>query len=384
MTALFRPSRFSRSAVALWSLSILFSSAAAAFPGRAISVGENLSGSFVLDVRDICRVYTQGNQRVTQYCDHPYVCDLAANKCKPGPELQRQIDEERRQREAELRRLREQQARLQAEYEARVREVQRQHRAGMQARSGTVDNRVASGCATIRYFDQVSCVNVTGLRANTQVSDPRSIPGYQPVRAPGVQPQQRAQPQQAMRPSPSLRNTLRFQNLVGPMVEAMRTLPRSDPGRQEAERVLEAATRAYNDVGADTRAVLERLNRNYPERQQPNENSSGPQVLILNPVRQDAAERSAPPEPEAPPRPRVSQRDEALCSFLLSQEQGSAERLGVQAPDYCNAYARSIGHVRPDTDPRWLPWALEDKTEVNRFVQEAVDYGLLPPGGSDE
>lgn len=53
------------------------------------------TSTLVIEVRDDCRSYNQGNMTVTEYCRDGYVCDDETGKCKAGPELQRDIDEQR-------------------------------------------------------------------------------------------------------------------------------------------------------------------------------------------------------------------------------------------------------------------------------------------------
>src|SRR5690606_12068589 len=51
--------------------------------------------------RVVCRVYTEGNQRVTEFCNEGYLCDLEARKCRPGPEARRELEAEKARRMAE-------------------------------------------------------------------------------------------------------------------------------------------------------------------------------------------------------------------------------------------------------------------------------------------
>ena len=55
----------------------------------------------VLPVRDVCSRERKGSTVTTFYCDDGMVCD-GEKKCKPGPELQRKLDAERRQAEERL------------------------------------------------------------------------------------------------------------------------------------------------------------------------------------------------------------------------------------------------------------------------------------------
>lgn len=47
----------------------------------------------VAKAKVVCRVFDEGTRRITQYCEDGYECDLAAQKCRPGPELRRQMQE---------------------------------------------------------------------------------------------------------------------------------------------------------------------------------------------------------------------------------------------------------------------------------------------------
>lgn len=74
--------------------------------GSSMAFGRNApplsAPSLVTNAKVVCRVYDEGNRRVTQYCEDGYECDLAAQKCRPGPELRRQMEEKAEQERREL------------------------------------------------------------------------------------------------------------------------------------------------------------------------------------------------------------------------------------------------------------------------------------------
>jgi hypothetical protein len=59
--------------------------------------------SLIVQARVVCRVYREGNQRITKYCEDGYLCS-PNDKCSPGPEMRRKAEAERARRLAEIRR----------------------------------------------------------------------------------------------------------------------------------------------------------------------------------------------------------------------------------------------------------------------------------------
>ena len=69
----------------------VFSSCAGAGPLLVPRLDRSAGEMFapLIKARVICRIYTQGRQRITEYCQDGYTCD--DTKCLPGPEIRRQI-----------------------------------------------------------------------------------------------------------------------------------------------------------------------------------------------------------------------------------------------------------------------------------------------------
>ena len=83
-----------------------------------------------------------------------------------------------------------------------------------------------------------------------------------------------------------------------------------------------------------------------------------------------------PPVVDNPPA-QVSANDEALCSYLMTLEEGDANKLGVPVPDYCEPYLRSIGRAPRDPDardPRQILFDLEDRVQI---IQMKAEYEAL-------
>ncbi len=143
--------------------------------------GGTLSGwSLVTKARVVCRVYTEGNRRITRYCEDGYEC-LPDDKCGPGPEMRRQMEREneerRRAADEQIRRLREMQERVQAAANRARREAQKaDRRAAEQRRYSSADN---SKIVPSPRYDMGRYSPGWGRPAPGRNSDPRNIPSPQ-------------------------------------------------------------------------------------------------------------------------------------------------------------------------------------------------------------
>ena len=333
----------------------------------------------IIEVRDICRVHTEGNRRITEYCDDPYVCDLAHAKCKPGPELQRQLDEKRRQAEEAQRRVLEQQRQM----EAQVRELRARQRAQAALYQGASNvlamaNRAGS-CSTITSRDG----GPVGGGARTPCQAPRKLSdNVYPMnqRAPV---QYRPRPNPAASSSTSLRNKLRFALMARNVINAIAQLQQHDPTRQNAQDALTEAAHKFGLRDVDAAKIIQDVAVNLTEPDPPQPPSGQDPTQAASPSAPRSAAETPTAEPAEPPRPVVSAKDEALCSYLMTLEEGDANRLGVPVPDYCEPYLRSIGRTPKDPnapDPRTVKFSLEDDVAAwdmrdEYLKQYAPDFG---------
>jgi hypothetical protein len=98
------PSHIALASIISLALPVEYSRAAPPNPHLTLSERAALAGmSLVSKARVVCRVYTEGNRRITKYCQDGYLC-VPNDKCSPGPEIRRKIEAERQRRLAELKR----------------------------------------------------------------------------------------------------------------------------------------------------------------------------------------------------------------------------------------------------------------------------------------
>ncbi|MCL6708882.1 hypothetical protein M8R20_17980 [Pseudomonas sp. R2.Fl] len=344
----------------------------AAGPASALPLFAPVSGPGlpVIQVRDVCRVTRQGDTETTHYCDGGYVCDdQNPGMCKPGPELQRQLDEERRKAEEEL-----------MEAERKLAEQLREIRAN--ERAGRVFNGVPTNPSR-----PANCSGISGLGGGGSgaggpgCAPPTRLSDYVYDLGQGAPPRYRPQIRRpAQQPTPvrtSVRDSIHFNALATQMAAAIAALQPHDPARLQLEGLLSDTAGKYRKRGVDTDTVLHRLAVEQPHSDPTS--SSAEADAASAPEPSDAVDQSstdaapagqAPAEPAAP---AVSAKDEALCSYLLTFEEGDANRLGVQVPDYCEPYLRSIGRAPRDPearDPRQILFDLEDKVLIIQMKRE--------------
>lgn len=356
-----------------------FALAQAPSPALALPLFTPLRGPGlpVIEVRDICSVTTRGNTETTKYCDDGYVCDRQKpGMCKPGPALQRQLDEELRKAEEELRKA-------ERELAAQLREIRADERRGRVFNGvGTNPTRPAncSGISGLKGGGSGAggshCVSPTRLSDTVYDLGQGAPPRYRPeVRRPP--------PPQTPRYS-NTGDSIRFNVLAMQMAGAIAALQPHDPARLNLEGLLSETAEQYKKRGVDTDGVLHRLAEKRPARPpitQPDAPAGSDRSQPGNSVSADSAPAAQPAaEPAAPV---VSAKDEALCSYLMTFEEGDANRLGVAVPDYCEPYLRSIGRAPRDPgapDPRQVLFDLEDQWQIIQMKREyetvfAPDFG---------
>ena len=332
----------------------------------------------LVKVYEVCSVRREGDKRVTRYCDGGYVCDRQnPGKCKPGPELQRKLDEEERKAEEEYQQR-------QREIDAQLRELRSRQRAlggPFRGANQAANSGRAGNCSTISSSKwsggggrSAACQQPIRLSENVYDIGRRTPPShYRPAPQP---PQRLAQANRAY-------SSLRFALLATNMMQAMARLQPKDPARQDMERLLQATAQEYGKRGFDTGKTLQDIAQRLPNAATPTAEPAPEQAQAApqaSPAPAAAAEPAPSPQPD---RPVVSAKDEVLCSYLLTFEEGDANTLGVPVPDYCAPYLRSIGREPKDPnapDPRRIGFSVEDRYQINQMKAEyealfAPDFG---------
>ena len=121
----------------------VFSSCAAAGPLLVPRLDRSAGEMFapLIEARVICRIYSQGRQRITEFCQDGYTC--GDSKCLPGPEIRRQIEVEKARR---LDALKKQQAALERAAK-QLQELSQQARRDARRAEAAASSAPASGGA---------------------------------------------------------------------------------------------------------------------------------------------------------------------------------------------------------------------------------------------
>jgi len=371
-------SDFEGSAYFRWCFALAFVFAGALVqmrPGFALPLPrtELAPPSMLLLVRDICDVRREGNREITRYCDDGYVCDRQQpGMCKPGPELQRQLEAERRRLEEEL-------AQAQRELDAELRRLRADRRAMgpvFRTHGRPVDTSRAGNCSTISSRNWsgggAPCQQPRRLSQNVYDLSRGAAPAYRPV--------VRRPPPQRLRPMLDAQvSAHNFGVMASYLLSTMARLEPRDPARLDLQRELEQRTRQYAERGVDTKAELDKVLLRLPNAPQAD---AAADAAATDSGVSAAGEIAAPetvapsPAPE-PAKPEVSARDEVLCSYLMTLEEGDASRLGMPVPDYCEPYLRSIGREPKDPnapDPRRIAFELEDQYQIMMMKREYNEH----------
>jgi hypothetical protein len=352
-------------------------------------------------VRDICGVYYEGRTKITRYCDDPYVCDRAnPGKCKPGPELQRQLDAERQRREDAARAAQQQLDQMRRTLDAQVRNLRRTTRTTTYfARKGDVraDDRRGSGCNWEQNLGSRALYCADKGRMSSSAYDNRIIPSpqYGPARPPQGRPAYGALPRASTNnPGTTARRSssygLRFALLVRLELNDLHALPPGDPGRREIQRKLEDLAREYQARGVDVVPILKQQGDAAAdaarERQEHGAVTETPPLPPLTPP------PVAPQQAAADPPKPYSDKDEVLCSYLMTlapdrrNDRGAMTRLGQPVPASCEPYLRSLppqpAEARPAPEPAfYLPE--KDKEEACKLAEQFYRENLFPPDYAD-
>lgn len=183
----------------------VFSSCAGAGPLLVPRLDRSAGEMFapLIEARVICRIYTQGRQRITEYCQDGYTC--GDTKCLPGPEIRRQIEAEKARR---LDALKKQQEELERAAK-QLQELSQQARRDARRAEAAASSAPSSGGA----YQPGSWYTPNG--------DPRNIPSPRYNRGSGgpYGGQSQRGPRPARNPSiPAKRLTLRDQLRYGFMI----------------------------------------------------------------------------------------------------------------------------------------------------------------------
>ncbi len=350
----------------------------------------------IVPVRDICGVHYEGRTKVTRYCDPPYVCDRAnPGKCKPGAELQRQLDAERQRREEALRAAQQRLDQMRRDVDARLRNLRRTTRTTYFARTPTPtvrNDRRASNC---------NWENNLGSRAlycgNSNNDRIIPSPQYGPSRPSVARPAYGGGPHVTQRvptvrtptvnvrpPSvrqPSLRTilTLRLD------VRHLESMARNDPDRAEWQNRIIAKAKAFEAQGEDVAPALKEMIDDMNARVAARERAEHGAVTDNTPPPPAETPAPQPQAAAAPPKP-YSEKDEALCSYLMTlapdqrDDRGSITRLGQPVPAYCQPYLRSLPKP-PEAEAVpafYLPE--REREEARQMADEFYRENVLPPG----
>jgi hypothetical protein len=132
-------------------------------PALAVPLGHGFTASLRIDrsremsiiwkAKVICRVWTEGRTKYTTWCEDGFICG-ASNKCLPGPEMQRKIDDAKRQLEQQLQ-----------QFQAAMRSLRQQGRRSLQAPLGSPNNSrtIQTYLGKSNNASNSGCSTITGL-----------------------------------------------------------------------------------------------------------------------------------------------------------------------------------------------------------------------------
>lgn len=348
----------------------------------------------IVQARDICRVYYEGNTKVTAYCDDPMVCDHARpGKCKPGPELQRQRDEERRQQEEAARAAQQRLDQMRRNLDARMRGLRRTTRTNDFSRTANsrADDRRASGCSWEQNLGSraLYCPSMNRLSSNAYNDRIIPSPQYGKPRAPrGAQPYGAA-PRPAAAVAPNSRPiSMRAEIKLRMLAIRFYAMAPNDPGRAELQRDIMAVAKEHEALGE---TIAPKLKEIFEE---------GAKDAAAAQERNRGSVAAAPPPPQqalppqqaaAPPPKSYSDNDETLCSYLMSlapdqrDDRGRMTRLGQPVPASCEPYLRSLprpADAQAAPEPAfYLPE--KNKEEACKIAEEFYRERVFPPDYAD-
>lgn len=201
----------------------------------------------IQESRVVCRVYRQGNKQVTEFCRDGYECDLVENKCRPGPEIRRQIEEAKARREAEFKAQQKQLADLQRSLRKQARYYSDLARAP--AGTGNDLRRVPSAQPALRSGG--SCSTITGLGGSSGGSTCTSSRGNWVTQVPPKQAGTAYRvPQPSPRPDPRLQwrqQQAQWTDYLARIGGAIASTPPGTPARQQLEQHRREARTAFQE-----------------------------------------------------------------------------------------------------------------------------------------
>jgi hypothetical protein len=358
------------------------------------AIANRLRADAPILVRDICGTHYEGRTKITRYCDDPYVCDHAnPGKCKPGPALQRQLDAERQRREDAMRAAQQEADKLRRDLEARVRNLRRSTRTTYFARKANTgaDDRRGSGCNWEINLGSRALYCPDRGRMSSSAYDSRIIPSPQygrarhPQRGPGYG----ASPRTAAAAAPNSRPiSLRSRLTLALMIDTLEKMDRKGPDYAEWQGRIIAKAKEYEAQGETVAPALKEMMDKMAARVIEREREEHGAVTGGTPL-PPLVPPGSPQAAAAPPKP-YSDKDEALCSYLMTlapdrrNDGGGMNRLGQPVPAYCEPYLRSL--PQPETQPApepvfYLPE--KDKEEACKIAEEFSRENLFPPDYAD-
>jgi hypothetical protein len=325
-------------------------------PDLGKAAGHAADRSPILQVRDICDVRYQGNTKHTRYCDDPYVCDRGnPGKCKPGPELQRKLD-------AELERMNDMRRNLDAQLRNLRRGARTTNFTGTGRGNGSNDRRGG---------------------------DSRNIPSpqYGKARPPQDRPVYGAMPRRTAQVAPNSRApSLRSRLTLALMVQVLSKMTPDDPDRLDQQAKIVAKAKEFEAQGENIAPALQKLIEDGAQEAADREKENRGPVRGAQAPPAEAAPLPPPPSQAAadPPKP-YSDKDEALCSYLMTlapdqrSDKARLSRLGQPVPAYCEPYLNSLPKPSAEAAPPPFYLSEADKEEAHKQAEEFYRERVLPP-----
>lgn len=394
------------------------------------------------EARVVCRTYTEGNQRVTEFCQDGYLCDLEARKCRPGPEARRKLEAERARKLAEVRKR-------QSELRERIRNALKQNRRTEPARPaaapGTGQNpfncsyKPAGGGAAwdAMCLDTVMSDprKLAGLRCNpgeicprgaggivvdnsvrrpaaaaagvytpgtwyAPSDDWRRVPSPQYHRATASPPAQAAPPRQSLRER--LRMRLRYgeaESQINRLIAERNKHARASAAWEAMNDALKELDRTLSANGYDLSATFHSQgvygggdqdggtgsgggNAAARGDQTPADNAAPPAADNATPPADQSSgdQQAAKAEPDKPKR---SARDETMCGFILyrvHQNDPAYHQIG-QIPEACRDDVMQEALAEQSRMHPTIILDSSDREEIRRMISEVEALrGQAPPG----
>lgn len=320
-------------------------------PGQARVAGSPFSA--VEPVIVVCSKYREGNQIITEYCKDGYVCG-EGNKCNPGPELQRQIDEENRKREEALQKLQDDMKAADRDLMVNLRRLEEM------ADPASADWR-----------------RVPSPQRDMPVAGNVYQPAYYPARPASSYV---SGTRVVTRRTQFYRSTIQVQNFVLDLMFQEQSLPAGDPHKVALRQQIAAIREAMNDRKQPIEEIF---------RENTYSDAKPAQGANINATEADddsgqasTGPQAAPPEGPSsdpavdtpPAKPKLSAADEAWCHFMSDRGRRGDLTGGAPIPRQCAE--AGVTESAPQEPPP-LIMDSHDREQVAGIIRTFPD--LLPP-----